>query len=167
MSFVPLPPAQNAGLRADNDYLRLLEAESTWAFKYNQAQVNPGDPRRFPIQGLNAPHMGPSQVATYNRLLPYNYRVEHRSSRNRLETELFGRAPYIALGRGVMFHVDDSTKLAQGNPLFDRGNRVIMERPWDRRQFVTIPHDLKTLPVETRKGQITRMAPQYLQPHDP
>lgn len=167
MSFVQLPPVQNAGLRADNDYLKLLEAESTWAFKYNFAQVNPANARRYPIQGLNAPHMGPSQVCAFNKLLPYNFRVEHRSSRNRLHTELFGRAPYIALGRGVMFHVDDSTKLQQGNPVFDRGNRVIMERPWDRRQFVTIPDDLKTLPVETRKGQITRMAPQYLQPHDP
>lgn len=162
-----LPRASNGGLRSDRDYLALLEAESTWPAKYHFARMNPGNPRWAPIQGLNAPHIGPAQVGVFNTLLPRHFRVQHRSSQNRLETELFGRSPYIALGRGIMFHVDDSTKLQQGNPLFDKGGRLVAERTWDRRDFVTIPDQLRNLPVETRKGQVTRQCPQYLQPHDP
>lgn len=167
MNLMSLPRSSNGGLRADLDYLELLNAESTWAFKYNVSRLNPIHPRIYPIQGLNAPHMGPRQVVDYNRLLPRHFRVQHMSSEHRLETELVGRAPYTALGRGIMHHVDDNTKLQQGNPLFDKGNRVIMERAWNRQDFVHIPEELRNLPVETRKGMITRMSPRFLQPHDP
>lgn len=161
-----MPTAAQASLRADRDYLALLEAQSTWPTRYHFARINPTAPSAFPIQGLNAPHMGPPQIPHFNKLLPANFRVDVRSSQHRLQTELFGRAPYIALGRGIMNHVDTNTMLQQGNPIFERGNRVLAEKPWDRRDFVTMPADLKNLPVETRKGALTRVGPQYLQPHD-
>lgn len=161
-----IPPAAQAALRADPDYLRLLEAESTWAFKYHLTRTNPWTPRAFPVQGLNNPAMGPGQVDAYNSLLPSHYRVKHRASQNRPQTELFGTAPYIALGRGIMHHVDVNSMLQQGHWTQDRGQRVLMEREFDRKHFVSIPAALRNLPFETRKGEGTRVSPEYLQPHD-
>lgn len=161
-----IPSASQVSLRADPDYIALLSAESTWPFKYRMGSINPTAPRAHPIQGLNAPAVGPGQIDAYNRLLPVNFRMDVRSSQHRPQTQLFGTAPYIALGRGVMHHVDTNSMLQQGNPLFDRGNRTVTERRFDTMDFVTIPEDLRQLP-ELRKGQMTRMGPQYIrQPHD-
>lgn len=160
------PNAAQASLRTDPNYIALLEAQSTWPFSYRFGRVNPTNPRAHPIQGLNAPSWGPSQVDTFNRLLPVNFRMDVRSSQHRPTTELFGTAPYIALGRGVLHHVDVNSMLQQGNPLFDRGNRTVTERGWDRAHFVTIPDDLRNIPFETRKGETTRISPQYMQPHE-
>lgn len=163
-----LPNASQAGLRADRDYLALLEAESTWPTRYMLSRPQPLHPRQYPIQGLNNPAIGPGQVDAYNTLLPTHFRVQTRASQNRPQTELFGTAPYLALGRGVAQHVDVSTMLLQGNPLFDRGNRVLEERAWPREQFVTVPAELRDLPVDTRLGEFTRSAPEYQkQPRDP
>lgn len=163
-----LPNAAQAGLRADRDYLALLEAESTWPTRYVLSAPQPLQVRRYPIQGLNRPAIGPEQIDAFNSLLPVNFRVQTRASQNRPQTELFGTAPYLALGRGVAQHVDVSTALLQGNPLFDRGNRVLEERPWPREQFVTVPAELRDLPVDTRLGEVTRLAPEYQkQPRDP
>ena len=162
-----LPNALQAGLRADRDYLSLLEAESMWPTRYVLAAPQPLHPRQYPIQGLNRPAIGPAQVDAYNALLPAHFRVHTRASQNRPQTELFGTAPYLALGRGVAQHVDVSTMLQQGNPLFDRGNRVLEERPWPREQFVTVPAELRDLPNDTRLGEWTRMNAEYQkQPHD-
>lgn len=161
-----MPSAAQVSLRTDRDYIALLDAQSSWPTQYHFARINPTAPSAFPIQGLNAPHMGPAQIPQYNKLLATNFRIDVRSSQNRLQTELFGRSPYIALGRGILNHVDTNTALLHGNPIYERGNRVLVERPWDRSQFVTVPAELKNLPVDTRKGRMTRMNPQYLQPRD-
>lgn len=161
-----LMSASQASLRADKQYIDLLEAESTWAAKYLFSQPNPVAPRRFPMMGLNAPNMGPGQMPTYNDMLPQHYRVMHRASHNKPQTELFGTAPYIALGRGVLSHVDTSSALLQSNYVPERGSRVLMEAPWTRSQYVTVPEELKQL-REMRLGQMTRVGPEYMQPHDP
>lgn len=160
-----VPNAAQAALRADPAYLRLLEAESTWAFKYHASRPNPVAPQRFPIQGLNNPAWGPRQVDAYNALLPGHYRVHTRAAQNRPLTELFGTAPYLALGRGILNHVDTNTTLLQGNPINDR-NRRLSEREWDRTAFVTVPKELRELPFDTRKSATTRVSPEYAQPHD-
>lgn len=161
-----IPPASQAALRADRDYISLLEAESTWAFKYQFTRPNPAWPRSFPIQGLNLPRPGPGQMDAYNSLLPVHYRTQVRASQNRPKTELFGTAPYTALGRGVMHHVDVSSMLMQANPVNERGSRVLVEREWDTRSFITVPRELRDLPVDLRVGQTTRVGPAYMQPHD-
>ena len=164
-TVAPPPPATQAALRADPAYLGLLEAESTWALKYNFSRPNPAAPRRLPIQGLNNPAPGPSQIDALNTLLPINYRVQTRAAHDRPQTELFGRAPYVALGRGVLNHVDTSTQLQQGNPAIDR-TRQLSERQWYRADFVSPPKELTQLPFETRKSAMTRVAPDYAQPRD-
>lgn len=160
-----LPNASQAALRADPSYIGLLEAESTWAAKYNFSRPNPTAPRRFPIQGMHRPSFGPTEVDAYNALLPQNFRVQTRAAHNRPQTELFGRAPYVALGRGVLNHVDTSTLLKHGNPIIDR-TRQLSERQWDRASFVTVPKELRDLPHESRLGELTRVGPEYAQPHD-
>lgn len=160
-----VPPASQAALRADPAYLGLLETESTWALKYNFSRPNPMAPRRFPIQGLNTAAPGPAQMAAYNTLLPINYRVQTRASHDRPQTELFGRAPYVAVGRGVLNHIDTNTQLMQGNPIIDR-TRQLSERQWHRASFVNVPKELRELPYDSRLGKTTRVAPEYAQPRD-
>lgn len=159
--------AAHAGLRADPAYLNLLEAESTWALKYNLTRTNPCTPMAHPVRGLNQPGMGPSQVEVFNRLLPQHFRVAHRASQNRLHTELFGPAPYTALGRGLVHHVDASNRLRYAESMHERGSKVhTMERQLNRFDAVELPQELRRLPFDSRMGAATRMGPEYLQPHD-
>jgi hypothetical protein len=160
------PQASQASLRADSAYVSLLEAESTWPMKYTFSRPNPVAARAYPMQGLIGSGVGSDQVAAYNRLIPHQQRTSQRASRNRPNTELFGTAPYTATGRGIMNHVDISTAIMQGNHVPNGSSRILTERQWDRRDFLTLPDDLVRLPVETRKGEWTRVGPEYLQPHD-
>lgn len=161
------PNASQASLRADRSYITMLEAESTWPMKYTFSRPNPMTPRAFPVQGLNAPAIGPGQVATFNRLLPQNFRIQNRASQHRLQTELFGTAPYVALGRGILQHVDVSTGLIQGHNVSTRGSRwESAEKMYDRKAFIDVPRELREL-EELRMGTMTRVAPSYAQPHDP
>lgn len=162
-----LPNTRSTTLKADKAYIDLLEAESTWAMKYVFSNTNPLEPRQHPIMGLNAPNTGGCQMKQYNSMLPRNFRMQTRASQNRLHTELFGTAPYMALGRGVLKHVDVSTMLQQGNWVPEGPSRTLMESKWDRNQFVTIPKELKQLKPELRYGSMTRVGPSYMQPHDP
>lgn len=158
-----LAPASDASLGADPAYVRLLEAESTWPNKYRFAQPNPSDPRRFPMWGLPAQGTPTCCIADFNRLLPANFRVATRASQNRLQTPLYGRAPYRLVGRGDLLFTDVSTQLQQG--LYDpnRGSRVgVEEASLDRFDFVDVPRDLRDLPWDTRKGSSTRRSPEYM-----
>jgi hypothetical protein len=159
------PTASQVSLRADPAYLRLLEAESTWPLKYVFSQPNPVSARAFPIQGLTASFVGGPRVKAYNQLIPKQQRGTERASQARLQTELFGRAPYTATGRGILNHVDINSAVLQGNPVPRNASRTLAERAWNRADFVTVPSELRTLPVETRFGQMTRVAPEYMQPH--
>lgn len=157
-------------LRADKAYIDLLEAESTWPYKYVVSRTNPVAPRAYPMWGLWNQGVNTADVKTYNDLLPTNYRMQVRASQNKPQTELFGTAPYTALGRGLLRFTDTSSLLQQSNWVSGRGSRIAGELPWDRLQFVDIPEDLKAQRVEMRYGQTTRIGPAYmrpqLQPHD-
>lgn len=151
-------------LRADKAYIDLLEAESTWPFKYVLSRTQPVAPRAFPMWGLHDQGVPTGDVKTYNTLLPRNYRMQVRASQNKPQTELFGTAPYTALGRGLLRFTDTNSLLQQGNWVTGRGARILGELPWDRNQFVHIPEALQNLPVETRKGAGTRIGPSYMRP---
>lgn len=164
--------ASQASLRADPAYIKMLEVESAWPAMYNFSRPNPVQPRSHPIMGLNAPAVGGQQVPTYNRLLPRHFRVDTRAAHNKPSTELFGTAPYIALGRGLLRHVDAGSALQQGTFVAEKGSRKqAVEVTWDRTDFVTMPHDLRALPHDLRLGRMTRAGPSYgtppLQPRDP
>lgn len=167
ISLPAAPQASQASLRADPNYVQLLAAESAWPYQYAMSRPNPVSARAFPVQGLIRSGVGPGTVDVYSTLLPAHYRVAKRASQNRLQTELVGRAPYTALGRGLAYHVDTNSKLVQGNSTpRDTSRAQLSESTWDRRQFVTMPADLRDLPHELRFGEMTRTAPSYAQPHD-
>lgn len=158
--------AKATTLRADRQYIDLLEAESTWPFKYVFSRPNPVDPRRAPMWA-GTPGVPGRQMGTYNTLLPTNFRIQTRASQNRPQTELFGTAPYIALGRGPLKYTDTSTRLQQSNWAPGRGSRgTVTEARVDRFDFVTLPQEVTTLPFDSRLGQLTRVGPAYMQPHD-
>lgn len=157
-------PATKTALRADAAFMRLQEAESTWALKYEFSRPNALDPRAFPIQGQTRVAPGPQQVDTFLR--PTHERVHRRASQHRLHTELYGTAPYTFVGRGILNHVDASTQLRTRDSCADRTRRVA-ERAWDRQYFVTVPEELTDLPADhLRVGAMTRVGPAYAQPRD-
>jgi hypothetical protein len=156
--------ARATTLRADRAYIDLLEAESTWAFKYNLSRTNPVDPRALPMWAKTP---GVLNVNGYNSLLPINFRMQTRASQNRPQTQLFGTAPYTALGRGLLHHVDTNSQLQQSNWVAARGSRQgTTEAELRRFDFVTLPRELTTMPFESRYGAMTRVGPAYAQPHD-
>lgn len=159
--------AQATTLRADKAYIDLLEAESTWPFKYVFSRTNPVNPRRNPMWGLNDQGVPIGGVAVYNRLLPANYRMQVRAAHNRPQTELFGTAPYIALGRGPLRYPDTSSLLQQGNWVPGRGSRTLSEVDYNRFDFVTLPKGLtEQTGADLRYGAMTRVGPAYMQPHE-
>jgi len=159
--------ARETTLRADRAYIQLLEAESTWPNKYVFSRTNPVNPRTNPMWA-DVPGVPGAAVDAYNRLLPINFRMQTRSSQNKPQTQLFGRAPFIARGKGELRYTDTSTMLQQSNWVPGRGSRKLTEMNVDRNDFVTIPRDLATLPFESRLGQMTRTGPSYMQrqPHE-
>jgi len=158
--------ARATTLRADKAYIDLLEAESTWANKYVFSRTNPVQSRQRPLWGLTEHGVPASKMNTYNTLLPTNFRVQVRAAQNKPQTELFGTAPYIALGRGPLRYTDTSSLLQQSNWVSGRGSRSISEIDYDRFDFVQMPKDLTGLAPELRYGAFTRVGPAYLQPHD-
>lgn len=159
--------ARATTLRADKAYIDLLEAQSTWAHKYVFTQTNPVNARQQPMWGLHDQGVPGAQMATYNNLLPTNFRMQVRSAHNKPQTELFGTAPYMALGRGELRHTDTATKLRQSNWVPVRGSRMLSELNYDRFDFVTLPRELLAgAPTDLRYGALTRVGPAYMQPHD-
>lgn len=163
-----LPEMQNAretALRTDRSYINLLEAESTWPFKYAFSRPNPVDPRRTPMWG-QVPGVPSRQVDLESRLQPVHFRVQTRAAHNKPQTELFGTAPYTALGRGQLKYVDIASLLQQGNLVSSRGSKTLCELDLWRYDFVSLPPELRNLPFDSRLSQATRLGPDYLQPHD-
>lgn len=162
------PPAAQASLRADAQYISMLAAQSAWPMQYAMSRPAPVAARSHVVQGLPTIGVASDAVGAYNSLLPANYRMAKRASQNRLQTELVGTSPYMALGRGIANHVDTNTALLQGTREGRDASRATAgERTWDRRDFVAVPSDLRLLPQdELRFGAMTRVGPAYAQPHD-
>lgn len=164
MSCSAAPPtAQQTMLHTDPAYARLLEAQSMWPTRYVFATTWPAG-CDLPIDGRTAQYVGPSQVGAYNALLPRNERMRVRASQNRLTTELYGTAPYM-IRRGQNAQVDAWSKLQHSAWVPVTGSRqATAEATYDVLDFVTVPSQLLNLP-ETRLGKLTRVGPDYLQPH--
>ena len=154
------PGARLTALETDAAYVRMLEAQSTWPYRYNMGVPQPRC-LGTPILGLNAPHVGVEQVDAYNALLPRHMRVKVRASRNRPQTELYGTAPYMAVGRGALMYADIDTQLRVGNRVSRDNNRALMETNLTREEFVHVPRELRDLPFDARLGVMTRVGPEY------
>lgn len=156
--------ARETTLRADKAYIDLMEAESTFPLRYVFNNTQPVNPRRTPMWA-DVPGVPACAIDTYTKLLPYHYRLQHRASQNRPQTELFGRAPYRAQGRGDLEHIDASNRMRFANRIPDRASRIFTEEvELDRFEFVTVPKLLRDLPFDSRMGRMTRSAPGYVQP---
>ena len=152
--------ARRTALETDAAYIRLLDAQSTWPYRYAMGVPQPKC-LGTPILGLNAPHVGTEQVDVYNTLLPRHMRVKVRASRNRPQTEMYGTAPYMGLGRGGLLYPDVSTELRMSNRVPRDRNRALMETNMTREEFVHVPRELRELPFDTRMGAMTRVGPEY------
>lgn len=169
LSLPAAPEASQTSLRADRDYIEMLAAQSSWPHKYVFSRPNPCTPRVFPIQGLRAPAIGGDTVDGYNALLSAHYRVANRASQNRPATELFGTAPYTAVGRGMARHVDASTALQFGHTVNRGTSRTqLAENQFNNNfEYIEVPSILRDLPGgDIRIGAMTRVGPSYAQPYD-
>ena len=103
------------GLGADPAYLDALERQSTWPFRYvvSQRHRDASSPAYVASEGPRGRHVGAAQIAAFNRLLPSHSRATTLAKHHKLNTELFGTAPYVAVGRGTLRDVDNSTRLRE------------------------------------------------------
>jgi hypothetical protein len=154
--------ARQTSLRTDEQYTRLLDAQSRWPLGYVMGTTQPTNPYRRAIDGQATVHVGPRQVDGFNRLLASHTRTKVRASQNRPQTELFGTAPYIALGRGHLRDIDASNEMHYGTTVTNMNlpKRVLMEQPFDRYDYI----DIKPSAVDIRLGAMTRLGPQYVRP---
>lgn len=154
--------AINTTLKTDKEYTRLLDAQSRWPYGYVMSTTQPTNMRRRAIDGQMTVHVGAAQVEAFTRLLPRYTRFHTRASQNKPETELFGTAPYVALGRGHLRNIDASNTVLYGAKPTSLGapRRTVMETPIDRFDFI----DYKPTAEDIRLGAMTRVGPQYVRP---
>lgn len=157
------------GLGADPAYVDALERQSTWPMRYvmTQRQRDASSPAYVASEGPRERHVGAGQIVDFNRLLPAHSRAVTLAKHHKLNTELFGTAPYVALGRGTLRDVDSSTRLrdsAYTQHDVPRGT-LAMSPFWSGRfqddaRFVGVAP--ARLPLEAdRIGESTRVAPVY------
>lgn len=158
--------ARDTSLRADADYIRLLDAQSRFSAQYHLARPNPTHARAHPMWA-DVPGVPGCAVDAENRLMPRHFRVATRAAHNRLQTPLAGRAPFRGLGDGRRY-VDEGTRLRHSDwgHLKESRSRMLSEIDLGRLDFVTLPRALTTLPFDSRLGELTRRAPGYEQPRD-
>jgi hypothetical protein len=154
--------ARQTSLQTDVEYTRLLDAQSRWPLGYVMGNTQPTNPFRRAIDGQATVHVGGRQVESLNRLLPLYTKMEQRPSQYRPQTELFGTAPYVAIGRGHLRNIDASNAALFGaKPTqMNLPRRILVERPVDRTQYI----DVKPAVERQRAGLMTRVGPQYLRP---
>ncbi len=154
--------AKYTALKSDREYVKLLDAQSRWPFGYVMSMPQPVNAFRRAIEGQTTVYVGARQVRGFNHLLPRFTRMQVRASQNKPETELFGTAPYVALGRGHLRNIDASNTLYYGaKPTnLNLPRRTIVETPLDRTDFI----DYEPTAADFRLGAMTRVGPQYLKP---
>lgn len=154
--------AKQTSLLTDSDYSRLLDAQSRWPLGYVFSNTQPTNPYKRAIDGQAIVYPGGNQVESLNRLLPLFTKVDQRPSQYRPQTELFGTAPYVALGRGHLRNIDASNAVLFGyKPThMNLPRRILVERPVERADYI----DVKPVVEDQRTGLMTRVGPQYLRP---
>lgn len=160
-SFSTLAQAQ---LRNDMSYLRLLDSDSTAPYKYVVGYAPRQEPRW--LQGRVAVGVGGAEVdgdATLQRNRDHYTRVVLPAASNQPNTELFGTAPFMALGRGGLTNNQGAAlNFVQGRADTPRRTRVLTEeKPWDRFEFLgSRPRVEDTM--QQRAGVGTRAGPVYM-----
>lgn len=154
--------AQSTALHSDQDYVRLLDAQSRWPYGYVMTNTQPTNPVKRAIDGQATVYVGARQVDQFNKLLPVFTRNRMRASQHRPQTELFGTAPYVAVGRGHLRNIDASNTVHFGmKPThMNMPRRILVERIIERPEYL----DIKPTANDMRMGVQTRVGPQYVRP---
>lgn len=157
-SFSTLAQAQ---LRNDMSYLRLLDSESTMPYEYLVGYAPRQEPRW--LQGRVAIGVGGAEVDgdnTLQRARDTHTRVVLPAASNQPNTELFGTAPFMALGRGGLTNNQGSAlNFVHGRADVPRRSRLLTEeKQWDTFAFLgSKPRVEDTL--QQRAGAGTRAGP--------
>ena len=146
----------SAGLRDDSGYVDYWNRRSQAPLQYFmgfQAGKPPADIQGKPVVGAGSDRVGVDRAFRYTR-------VETMPAEHRLETPLYGTAPFRATGDGVLVHTDVSTRLQIGDRMGARGREQLAEVNLEhlRRQFVgAVPRVEDAM----RAGANTRAPPVY------
>lgn len=136
------------------------QPDATWQYQYVTGGPRPMDVRR-PIFG--APCVGAGAVAAvYNEVaIPTATRTRRLKSQDHVSTEMFGTAPYLGRGDGIMLHVDVANRLRDGVPTLrgDRSDRRWAEMPLDRWDFVNQTPAVQS--IAEQLGAQSRLVPIY------
>ena len=136
----------------------LTQPDPTWQYQWVTSRPRPADPQR-PIFG--GPTVGAGAVAeAFNSVaIPTATRVRRLRSEDHVSTEVYGTAPYLGRGDGIMLHVETSNRLRDGIPVLRGDKGRYSEYPISRWHFVDQP--LAVQSVNDQLGEQARLMPIY------
>lgn len=104
--------------------------DNTFDFKYAMSRPRPGVPGR-PIRGLRS-------VGAFDVAVPFNTRTKRLRSEQESVHEVYGTAPYLGSGDGVMLYPGVSTELRNSNYTLRgaRSRHLITEHSQARWAFI-------------------------------
>lgn len=145
-------------LNDDWAYVQAMTQQSKFPFEYHTrfAPVN-----ACPISQCNKQlRAGPQQVDTLNTLVE-NLPTRVLEQGNRINTELFGTAPFRARGDGHLLSPDVSNRLMRQPVGQQRCARPLAETEYPRFEYIAFPNNAEWW---RRGGESSRMGPIYVQP---
>jgi len=125
----------------NSQHMELSRDQSTWPFQYLTTQTQPIHPRR-PALGLNAPGVTGAVIDVYNQVgVPPTSRTKRMKSQEQINTELYGTAPYLGSGDGIMFDVGTSTTLRDSVPMLrgERSRHHVSDVSYNQWYYLTVP----------------------------
>ena len=124
---------------SDTQYSDIMRDQSTWPGIYTLTQTQPTDAHHG-ILGLNAPGVAGGSIDVYNMIGVFPpSRTLRLKSEQEINTELYGTAPYLGSGDGIMFNVEKSTQMRDSIPELRgaRSRHWIDDRSYNRWDFVS------------------------------
>lgn len=145
-------------LNDDWAYVRSMEKQSVFPFKY-RTRFSPWN--ACPITNCNKQfRAGPYQVDTLNVLID-NAPTRVLEHGNRINTPLFGTAPFRARGDGHLMTPEASNTLMRSSIGQQRCGRPLSEQVVDRFDYIGLPNQAEWW---RRGGESSRLGPIYVQP---
>lgn len=147
-----------ARLNDDQAYVRAMTNMSQFPYKYH-TRFSPWN--ACPITNCNKQfRTGPFQVDTLNDLID-NVPTRVLEHGKRINTELFGTAPFRARGDGHLFAPDASNMLMRNPVTEQRCGRPLSEKDTPRFDYIAFPNQAEWW---RRGGESSRLGPIYVQP---
>jgi hypothetical protein len=145
-------------LNDDWGYVKTMENQSMFPYRY-LTRFAPW--QGCPISNCNKQfRTGPMQINTWNTLAEsMPTRILEKGSR--INTELFGTAPFRARGDGHLFAPDVSNALMRNSETSVRCARPLAETELPRFDYIAFPNQAEWW---RRGGESSRLGPVYVQP---